>query len=159
MLENASAPSWSAAGDRILAIRSECAGPCDAEDDAANVLYAVNADGTGAQRVDFDDSDAFRSRELAWPADGRSISFFEDDEPSGPGSFDSASATWSPDETQLAFTGALGPTEDESENTGLWIVSADGGNADPSPEQRRRPPVLGSVAAQLTESPRARPEG
>ena len=127
VLENASAPSWSAAGDRILAIRSECAGPCDAEDDAANVLYAVNADGTGAQRVDFDDSDAYRSRELAWPTDGRSISFFDDESLSGPGSFDSASATWSPDETQLAFTGALGPTEDESENNGLWIVSADGG--------------------------------
>jgi len=127
VLENASAPSWSAAGDRILAIRNECTGPCDSEDDAANVLYTVNADGTGAQRVDFDDSDAYRSRELAWPADGRSIDFFEDESLSGPGSFDSASATWSPDETQLAFTGALGPSEDETENNGLWIVSADGG--------------------------------
>jgi Tol biopolymer transport system component len=127
VLENASAPSWSAAGDRIFVIRGECTGPCDSEDDAANVLYAVNADGTGAKRVDFDDSDAYTSRELAWPIDGRSLDFFGDESLSGPGSFDSASATWSPDETELAFTGALGPTEDESENNGLWIVSADGG--------------------------------
>ena len=127
VLENASTPSWSAAGDRILALRSECAGACDSEDDDANVLYAVNTDGTGAQPVDLEDSDAFRSRELAWRIDGRSIDFFDDESLSGPGSFDSASATWSPDETQLAFTGALGPTEDESENNGLWIVSADGG--------------------------------
>jgi Tol biopolymer transport system component len=129
VLENASAPSWSAAGDRIFAVRNECNGPCPSDDDDAadDVLYAVNPDGTGAQRVDLEDSDAFRSRELAWPIDGRSIDFFDDESLSGPGSFDSASATWSPDETQLAFTGALGPTEDESQDNGLWVVSADGG--------------------------------
>jgi Tol biopolymer transport system component len=127
VLENASAPSWSPAGDRIFAVRNECTGPCDSEDDAANVLYTVNADGTGAQRVDLDDSDAYRSRELAWPVDGTSIHFFDDESLSGPGSFDSSAATWSPDETQLAFTGALGPSEDESESNGLWIVSAEGG--------------------------------
>ena len=128
VLDHASAPSWSASGDRIFAIRSECGGPCKAEDDAANVLYSVNVDGTGAQRVSLDDSDAYTSRELAWPVDGSSIHFFDDESLSGPGSFDSAAATWSPDETQLAFTGALGPTEDESENTGLWSVSAEGGS-------------------------------
>ena len=127
VLENASAPSWSADGTRIFAVRSECSGPCASDEDAADVLYGVSPDGTGAQQVDLEDAEAYYSRELAWPADGRSISFFEDESPSGPGSFDSASATWSPDETELAFTGALGPTEDESENNGLWIVSADGG--------------------------------
>ena len=127
VLANASAPSWSAGGERIFAVRSECAGPCTSRDDADNVLYAVNVDGTAAQRVDPDDSDAYTSRELAWPVDGTAIHFFDDTSLSGPGTFDSAAATWSPDETLLAFTGALGPSEDESADNGLWIVSADGG--------------------------------
>jgi Tol biopolymer transport system component len=127
VLANASAPSWSATGDRIFAIRNECTTPCDPEDDDANVLYSVGVDGTGAQRVDPEDADAYGSRELAWPADGNAINFFDDESLSGPGSFDSAAATWSPDETQLAFTGALGPTEDESPDNGLWVVSAEGG--------------------------------
>jgi Tol biopolymer transport system component len=127
VLQNASTPSWSAAGDRIFAIRNECTGPCDAEDDAANVLYAVGAVGSDAQRVDFEDADAYRSRDLAWPTDGNSIHFFDEQSLDGPGTFDSASAAWSPDQLQLAFTGALGPTEDENANNGLWVVSAEGG--------------------------------
>jgi Tol biopolymer transport system component len=127
VLENASAPSWSASGDRIFAVRSQCAGPCASDEDADKVLYAVNADGTGAQRVDFDDADAYTSRELAWPVDGSAIHFFDETSLSGPGTFDSDAATWSPDETMLAFTGALHATEDESADNGLWVVSADGG--------------------------------
>jgi len=128
VLDHASAPSWSASGERIFAIRSECSGPCASEDDAANVLYSVKTDGTGAERVSLDDSDAYTSRELAWPVDGNAIHFFDSESLSGPGTFDSAAATWSPDETQLAFTGALGPTEDESADNGLWSVSAEGGS-------------------------------
>lgn len=128
VLENASAPSWSASGDRIFAVRSECAGPCASDEDADKVLYAVNADGTGAKRVDFDDADAYTSRELAWPVDGSAIHFFDEASLSGPGTFDSDAATWSPDETMLAFTGALHAAEDETADNGLWIVSAEGGS-------------------------------
>jgi Tol biopolymer transport system component len=127
VLENAAAPSWSASGDRIFAVRSECAGPCASDEDADKVLYAVNVDGTGTQRVDFDDADAYTSRELSWPVDGSAIHFFDEASLSGPGTFDSDAATWSPDETMLAFTGALHQAEDESAANGLWVVSADGG--------------------------------
>ena len=115
VLPNASAPSWSAAGDRILAVRSED-------------LYSVSADGTDARLVDPDDSDAYTSRELAWPVDGSAIHFFDDESLSGPGTFNSDAATWSPDETELAFTGALHASEDEGRDNGLWIVSAEGGS-------------------------------
>jgi Tol biopolymer transport system component len=127
VLENASAPSWSASGDRIFAVRSQCAGPCASDEDADKVLYAVNTDGTGAQRVDFDDADAYTSRELAWPVDGSAIHFFDEASLSGPGTFDSDAATWSPDEATLAFTGALHAAEDETADNGLWVVSANGG--------------------------------
>ena len=127
VLENASAPSWSAEGDRIVVVRGECSAPCDPEDDDANVLFSVRVDGSDVQRVDLEESDAYASRELAWPTDGSSIHFFADGSRSGPGSFDSSAAAWSPDGAWLAFTGALGPTEDESASNGLWLVSADGG--------------------------------
>jgi len=127
VLANAASPSWSEAGDQIYAVRSECATPCDPEDDDATVLYAVQPDGTNARRVDFEDADVYGGRELSWPTDGSAIHFFEDDESlDGPGSFDSSQATWSTDGTQLAFTG--GPSDEaRAGKIGLWIVSADGG--------------------------------
>jgi Tol biopolymer transport system component len=125
VLANASAPSWSAAGDRIFAARNECPKTCAPEDDGANVLYAVNLDGSNVHRVDFEDADVYDSRALAWPTDGSAIHFFDAESLTGPGSFDSSAATWSPDGTQLAFAG--NPNETSVGKSGLWIVSADGG--------------------------------
>ena len=127
-MPNASLPSWSAEGDRIFAVRSECTTACDPEDDDANVLYAVNLDGSDVQRVDFEEADVYNGRELAWPTDGSAIHFFDEESLTGPGSFDSSAAIWSPDGTQLVFAGSAGPTEEAgARKTGLWIVSADGG--------------------------------
>ena len=128
VLPNASLPSWSAEGDRIFGVRSDCATACETEDGDANVLYAVNLDGSDVQRVDFEEADVYNGRELAWPTDGSAIHFFEEGSLTGPGSFDSSAAIWSPDGTQLVFAGSAGPTEDtDAPKTGLWIVSADGG--------------------------------
>jgi hypothetical protein len=124
VLRNAPAPSWSAAGDRIFVLR-ECPDLCSSSDDVDGLLYSVKVDGTGIQRVNA--GDAYEGRDLAWRADGSSIDFFDDTSLSAPGTFDSAAATWSPDEAMLAFTGALHAAEDESADTGLWVVSADGG--------------------------------
>ena len=127
VLRNASLPSWSADGDRIFAVRSECTTAC-ADDDDANVLYAVNLDGSDVQRVDFEDADVYNSRELAWPTDGSAIHFFDEQSLTGPGSFDSSAAIWSPDGAQLVFAGSVGPSDEPgTRKTGLWIVSADGG--------------------------------
>jgi Tol biopolymer transport system component len=120
VLANASAPSWSADGERVLAVHGECAVPCDPEDDAAQVLYSARLDGSDLQRVDFEDADAYDSRELAWPTDGLASHFFDEESLIGPGNFDSLAATWSPNGAVLAFT-------DAESQTGLWIVSADGG--------------------------------
>jgi Tol biopolymer transport system component len=128
VLPNASSPSWSAAGDRIFAARNECTAACEPEDDDANVLYAVNLDGSNVQRVDFEEADVWDGRELAWPTDGSAIHFFDEESLSGAGSFDSSAATWSPDGAQLVFVGSTGPTDEaDTGKTGLWIVSADGG--------------------------------
>jgi Tol biopolymer transport system component len=118
VMVNASAPSWSAEGDRIFAVHGECSAPCDPEEDAANVLYSARLDGTDPQRVDFGEADAYDGRELAWPTDGRASHFFDEESLIGADSFDSRAATWSPDETRLAFA---------DDKTGLWVVSADGG--------------------------------
>jgi Tol biopolymer transport system component len=129
VLPNASSPSWSAEGDRIFAVRSECTTPCEPEDDDANVVYAVNLDGSNVERVDFEDADVYDGRELAWPTDGSAIHFFDEQSLAGPGSFDSSAATWSPDGARLLFTGSAGPSEEAGAGkTGLWIVSADGGS-------------------------------
>jgi len=120
VLPNASSPSWSAAGDRIFAARDECTAACDPEDDDANVLFAVNLDGSNVQQVDFGDADAYDSRALAWPTDGSASHFFDEESLIGPGNFDSRDATWSPNGAVLAFT-------DVATHTGLWVVSADGG--------------------------------
>jgi Tol biopolymer transport system component len=120
VMENASAPSWSADGARILAVHGECAAPCDPEDDAAQVLYSVRLDGSDVQRVDFEDADAYDSRELVWPTDGLASHFFDEESLIGPGNFDSLAAAWSPNAAVLAFT-------DVETRTGLWVVSADGG--------------------------------
>jgi Tol biopolymer transport system component len=128
VLPNASSPSWSADGDRIFAARSECTTACEPEDDDANVLYAVNLDGSNVQRVDFEEADVYDGRELAWPTDGSAIHFFDEESLEGAGSFDSSAAIWSPDGAQLVFVGSAGPTEEAGAGkTGLWIVSADGG--------------------------------
>jgi Tol biopolymer transport system component len=131
VLEKASAPSWSAAGDRIFVLRNECATPCEPEDDEANVLYSVRPDGSDLQRVDAGETDAYDTRELAWRTDGSPISFFEDESAKSAGSFDTSAAEWAPDESRIAFIGALGPTDEEASadtvTAGLWIVSADGG--------------------------------
>jgi Tol biopolymer transport system component len=130
VLENASAPSWSSSGDRIYVLRNDCATACEPEDDEANVLYTVRPDGSDLQRVDAEQADV-SDRELAWRTDGSPIWFFEDGSADAPGSFDTAAAAWSPDETRIAFIGALGPTGDDvSADTviaGLWTVSAEGG--------------------------------
>jgi Tol biopolymer transport system component len=120
VMENASAPSWSADGERILAVHGECSAPCDPEDDAAQVLYSARLDGSDLQRVDFEDADAYGARELMWPTDGLASHFFDEESLIGPGNFDSRAATWSPDGSVLAFT-------DVETRTGLWVVSADGG--------------------------------
>jgi Tol biopolymer transport system component len=132
VVKNASAPSWSAAGDAIFVVRNECSTPCEPEDDEANVRYSVRPDGSGLQRVDLE-ADVNDPRELAWRSDGSPLWFFEDGSAGadGPGTFDSSAAAWSPDETQIAFIGALGPSDDDASadtiTAGLWIVSADGG--------------------------------
>ncbi len=128
VLPNASSPSWTADGDRIFAVRSECTTACEPEDDDANVLYAANLDGSNVQRVDFEEADVYDGRELAWPTDGSAIHFFDEESLEGAGSFDSSAAIWSPDGAQLVFAGSASPTgETGARTTGLWIVSADGG--------------------------------
>jgi Tol biopolymer transport system component len=128
VLPNASLPSWSAEGDRIFGVRRDCTTACEPEDDDANALYAANLDGSDIQRVDFEDADVYNGRELAWPTDGSAIHFFEDGSLTGPGSFDSSAAIWSPDGAQLVFAGSVGPSDEPgTRKTGLWIVSADGG--------------------------------
>ena len=132
VVKNASAPSWSVAGDAIFVVRNECSTPCEPEDDAANVRYSVRPDGSGLEPVD-PGADVNDPRELAWRSDGSPLWFFEDGSAGadGPGTFDSSAAAWSPDETQIAFIGALGPSDGDASaatiTAGLWIVSADGG--------------------------------
>ena len=132
VLKNASVPSWTPAGDRILVVRNECSTPCEPEDDEANVLYSVRPDGSDLQPVDAAETpDLYEARELAWRTDGSPIWFFDDGSANAPGSFDTSAAAWSPDESRIAFIGALKPTDDEASRTavtaGLWIVSAEGG--------------------------------
>jgi Tol biopolymer transport system component len=128
VLPKASSPSWSAEGDRIFGVRSDCTTACEPEDDDANVLYAVNLDGSDVQRVDVEEADVYNGRELAWPTDGSAIHFFDEESLTGPGSFDSSAAIWSPDGAQLVFAGSVGPSDEPGMGkTGLWIVSADGG--------------------------------
>jgi Tol biopolymer transport system component len=131
VVKNASSPSWAPDGGRIFVLRNDCSTPCDPEDDEANVLYSLSPDGSDLQRVDDEDPDAYDARDLAWRTDGSPLWFFDDESVNGPGSFDTAAAAWSPDESRIAFIGALGPTEDEATAdtiiAGLWVVSADGG--------------------------------
>ena len=128
VLPNASLPSWSPAGDRIYAARTECA-KCEPEDEAANVLYSVRPDGTDVQPVDAEDTEAAESRDFQWAPDGNAIGFFADENASDPSTFDSSEAAWSPDGTSLAFFGALGPFDEETADApppyGLWVVSAE----------------------------------
>jgi Tol biopolymer transport system component len=116
--KHGSAPSWSPAGDRIFFVRGE--------DEA---LFSVRPDGTDLQSAD-DSTDA-GARELAWRTDGSPIWFFDEESANSPGSFDTSAAEWAPDESRIAFIGALGPTDGEAAadtvKAGLWIVSAEGG--------------------------------
>jgi Tol biopolymer transport system component len=130
--KNASAPSWSTAGDTIFVVRNECSTPCEPEDDEANVRYSVRPDGSDLQRVDLEQADVNDPRELAWRGDGSPLSFFDEGSANAPGTFDTTAAAWSPDETRIAFIGALGPADDDEATArtitaGLWVVSADGG--------------------------------
>lgn len=131
VLKNASAPTWSQAGDRIFVVRNECSTPCEPEDDGASVRYSVRPDGSDLQPVDVEGAAVSDPRELAWRGDGSPIWFFEEANVDGPGTFDTAEAAWSRDETRIAFIGALGPTDEEAPadtiTAGLWIVSAEGG--------------------------------
>ena len=120
VMKDASAPSWSANGERVVAVHGAVAAAPDSEDDAAQVLYSARLDGTDLQRVDFENDDAYLARALAWPTDGLASHFFDEESLIGPGNFDSGAATWSPDGTVLAFT-------DVKTGTGLWVVSANGG--------------------------------
>jgi Tol biopolymer transport system component len=128
VLPNASLPSWSPAGDRIYAVRNECAGSCEPEDEAANVLFSVRLDGKDLRRVEAEED---VDREFAWAPDGDAIGFFADENASDPGTFDSSAATWSPDGFWVAFVGSIGPFDDETATApppyGLWVVSAEGG--------------------------------
>ena len=128
VLPDASLPSWSPTGDLIYAVRNECTGPCEPEDEAANVLFSVRSDGKDVRRVEYgEDVD----REFAWEPDGDAIGFFADENVSNPGTFDSWEAAWSPDGTSLAFVGAVGPFDEDTASApppyGLWVVSAEGG--------------------------------
>ena len=109
-------------------MRNECAGPCEPEDEAANVLYSVRPDGEDARRVEAEED---VDREFAWAPDGDAIGFFADENASDPGTFDSSAATWSPDGFWVAFVGSVGPFDDETATApppyGLWVVSAEGG--------------------------------
>lgn len=81
VLPDASLPSWSPAGDEIYAVRNECGGSCEPEDEAANVLYSVRPDGKDVRRVEAgEDVD----REFAWAPDGDAIGFFADENASDP---------------------------------------------------------------------------
>jgi Tol biopolymer transport system component len=128
VLPDASLPSWSPAGDQIYAVRNECGGPCEPEDEAANVLFSVRPDGKDVRRVEAEED---VDREFAWAPDGDAIGFFADENASDPGTFDSSAATWSPDGFWVAFVGAVGPFDDETATApppyGLWVVSAEGG--------------------------------
>ena len=122
VLENASSPTWSPAGDWIYVV------PSGQDAEEPDVLVGVRPDGTDARKVDSEETDI--DREFAWAPDGDAIGFFADDNASNPGSFDTSAATWSPDGFQVAFVGALGPYDDESAQApelGLWIVAAEGG--------------------------------
>ena len=122
VLENASVPSWSPAGDWIYVV------PSGQDAEEPDELVGVRPDGTDARRVDSEETDV--EREFAWAPDGDAIAFFADDNASNPGSFDTSAATWSPDGFQVAFVGALGPYDDESAQApelGLWVVAAEGG--------------------------------
>jgi Tol biopolymer transport system component len=129
VLPNASLPSWSPEGDRIYAVRGECATQCELEEDA--VLLSVRADGTEVQKVDVEDFEAGAGRDFPWAPDGSSIGFFADESASNPGTFDSSEAAWSPEGTSLAFVGTVGPFDEDAGDAppeyGLWVVSAEGG--------------------------------
>ena len=148
VLPNASLPSWSAEGDRIFGVRSDCATACEPEDDDANVLYAVNLDGSDVQRVDFEEADVYNGRELAWPTDGSAIHFFEEGSLTGPGSFDSSAAIWSPDGAQLVFAGSARPDRRHGRaQDGPLDRVRRRRQAAPAPERRVRAPLLGVLLA------------
>ena len=116
ILKNASAPVWSSDGTRVFAERDTCSAPgaCDASEDDPTVIYSVAPDGTDAHQIG--DEDAFDVSQAGWPAQTMWLSFLADDGPgvtTHPTTLDSSTATFSPDETTLAFA---------DPGTGIWVV-------------------------------------
>jgi dipeptidyl aminopeptidase/acylaminoacyl peptidase len=116
ILKNASAPVWASDGTRVFVQRDTCSAPgaCDASADDPTVIYSVAPDGTDAHQIS--DEDAFDVSQAGWPSQTTWLSFLAD-EGSGatahPTTLDSSAATFSPDETTLAFA---------DPDTGIWVV-------------------------------------
>jgi Tol biopolymer transport system component len=131
VLKDASLLSWSADGRQLFVVRGGCAAPdgCDSVVDDS-VLLSVRPDGSDARQVEAEDIDV---SELGWPADGSWIAFFEDvtaDDGSIPESFDSSSATLSPDGTKLAIVSSPNAADGDGvtagdSKTGLWVIDAE----------------------------------
>jgi dipeptidyl aminopeptidase/acylaminoacyl peptidase len=116
ILKNASAPVWSSDGTRVFVERDTCSAPgaCDASEDDPTVIYSVAPDGTDAHQIS--DEDAFDVSQAGWPAQTMWLSFLADEGPgvtAHPTTLDSSTATFSPDETTLAFA---------DPDTGIWVV-------------------------------------
>ena len=116
ILKDASSPVWSSDGTRVFVQRDSCSAPgaCEASDDDPTVVYSVAPDGTDAHQIT--EEDAFDVSEAGWPPRTTWLAFLEDEGPGAtahPATLDSSTATFSPDETTLAFADA---------DTGIWIV-------------------------------------
>jgi Tol biopolymer transport system component len=130
IVKDASAPMWSADGQRLFVVRGSCVAPegCEATADDS-VLLSVRPDGTDVRQVDYEDVDASQA---GWPVDGNWIAFLEDSgvDVANPTSVDSSAAAWSPDATKLAFASSSGVRPEGAaadEARGLWVIDANGG--------------------------------
>ena len=124
ILKDASSPVWSSDGTRVFVQRDTCPAPgaCAASDDDPTVVYSVAPDGTDAHQIS--EEDAFDVSEAGWPPRTTWLTFLADEGTGAtahPTTLDSSAATFSPDETTLAFADA---------DTGIWVVE-DGDEAKP----------------------------